>query len=313
MTSITPTIAYLITAHAVNKQLALLVDALLSDSRSRIYIHIDAKTRDLGWLARTSDERIVVLTNRTAVNWGGLSITDAIRSLLEAALRDAGNVRFVLLSGACFPLREPRSVGDAILERAEPRLAVWGRIDATLARNEGLGRYVVTKFHPLDVPSINPKRGRFRALLWNLYKIINNALPYERKVRTDDLWRGSLFFLITRELALHFVAPHDELARDLRFGLASDELFFTTLYVRWARARNAPLVETDTTARHQAIHYIRKWKPPNRGLFTRLFVPVDLRALDHEGAMEAIESDALFARKCSAEISQGIMARWRPA
>ncbi|NHO16889.1 hypothetical protein GOB76_09945 [Acetobacter peroxydans] len=309
MTDRRSTIAYLVMAHAINDQLKLLIDSLLSDPRARLYIHIDAKVTDIGRLPADADQ-VKVLTDRTIVNWGGFSVVEATLALLNVALLDKENERFVLLSGSCFPLRDPVTVGDAILAQDKPSFAVWGRIDPSLAENENLGRYVVTKYHPFDIQKINPKNNGVNAFLWNIFKIINNKAPYERKIEIDDLWKGSQFFLIQRDIAISFVKPCKKLVHALRFAMAPDEIFFTTLYVRWAKQRNIPVSLTDPKTENQNIHYIRKRNSRSRPLLHRLFVPIDLRILDRKDIDAAVESGALFARKCSFEVSQKIKSFW---
>lgn len=303
------TIAYLVMAHAINDQLKLLIDSLLSDPRARLYIHIDAKVMDIDRLAADAD-RVTVLTDRTIVNWAGFSVVEATLALLNVALLDKENERFVLLSGSCFPLRAPQTIGDAILARDKPAFAVWGRIDPSLAENENLGRYVVTKYHPFDIQKTNPKNNGVNAFFWNVFKFLNNNAPYERKIEINDLWKGSQFFVIQRDVATSFVEPHEELVHALRFAMAPDEIFFTTLYVRWARKRNIPVSLTDPKKENQNIHHIRKRKSRNRPLFHRIFIPIDLRILDQADIGAAIESGALFARKCSFEVSQEIKSFW---
>lgn len=310
MTNRHSTIAYLIMAHEINDQLQLLIESLCSDERARIYVHIDAKVVGLGWLSRKID-RVNVLQDRTVVNWGGFSVVEATLALLNAALADKQNERFVLLTGSCFPLRDPVAVGTAILQQDKPSFAVWGKIDPSLAENENLGRYVVTKYHPFDIQKINPKNNGFNAFIWNIFKLINNKLPYERRVEIADLWKGSQFFVIPRDVAIRFVQPDKKLAHALRFAMAPDEIFFTTLYVRWAKEHNISIPFTDPKNQNQNIHHIRKRSSRNRPLLQRLFVPIDLRILDQADVGSAVQSGVLFARKCSFEVSRKIQSSWQ--
>jgi hypothetical protein len=144
------TVAYLILAHAADEQLRVLTNALLSDRRSRVYLHLDAKVLDLNWIESMICPRFVLIEERTALNWGGYSIVEATLRLLRTALSDPTNRRFVLLSGSCFPLRAVHEVNDSIRTLPMPQVALWGRIDPSLKHGVGLGRHVVTKFHPYD-------------------------------------------------------------------------------------------------------------------------------------------------------------------
>ncbi len=284
---------------------------LLLDDRSRIYVHIDAKVEDLGWLAHRAEPRLTVLDNRIIVNWGGYSVVKATLLLLDYAFRDDQNLRFVLLSGACFPIQPPQAVNDNILAQQTPVVSIWGKIDASLKANEGFGRYTVTKYHPLDVRGVNPKRGRALERIWNLYKRINALLPYERKIQLEDLWKGSQFFLADRELVKYYLMPHPPLAQALQHALAPDEIFFATLYVRWCKCKGlvTPLVPVSET--HQGVHYVRKQVSRDRTLYQKLFKSIDLRKLDVTNIGELLASKALFARKCPASLSRRIIQSWR--
>lgn len=304
-------VAFLIMAHAVNEQLKLLVESLLLDERSRLYIHIDKKTKNLGWLEKNNHANVHVLQDRVAVHWGGKSMIDATQALLKAALLENSNRFFMLLTGSCFPVKHPHTVVDFILKQQQPIFQIWGKMQENLAQNENFGRYVVTKRHPLDCSLFNPKTDALRAFLWNIYKAVNNLLPYERKVDVKDLWKGSVYFLANREVAALFCAEHTQLLSDLKCALASDEIFFATIYVRWARQNGTEICLTPPSEFIQGLHYIRKRNPKQRPLLQRLFFPVDLRVLDEGAVRDATKSPALFARKCCPYISNQIEKIWQ--
>lgn len=310
MTRNANTVAFLIMAHAVNEQLKLLVDSLLLDPRSRLYIHIDKKTKNLGWLAQNSHKNVHVLQNRIAVHWGGKSMIDATRILLKEALLENENEAFMLLTGSCFPVKHPHAVVDFISKQAQPILQIWGKMQENLAQNENFGRYVVTKYHPLDALLFNPKRDALRAFSWNIYKAINNFLPYERKIDVKDLWKGSVYFLVNRELAEIFCSEQQQLLSDLKYALAADEIFFSTIYVRWARQKGIDIHTLLASNFEQGLHYIRKKNPKNRPFWQRLFLPVDLRVLEENAVHDAVSSRAFFARKCCPHISNEIKKLW---
>lgn len=304
------TVAFMIMAHAVNEQLKLLVESLLLDHRSRLYIHIDRKTEKLGWLTENNNPNIHVLQNRVVVHWGGKSMIDATQALLKTALLEKKNSSFMLLTGSCFPVKNPHTVVDFILKQQRPIFQIWGKMQENLSQNENFGRYVVTKYHPLDNSVFNPKTDAVRAFLWNIYKIINNILPYERKVDVKDLWKGSVYFLVNREVAELFCSEHKQLVSDLTYALATDEIFFATLYVRWAKQNGIDLQFTSPSSFIQGLHYIRKRNSKQRPLFQRLFLPIDLRVLDEENIQDAARSPALFARKCLPHISNELKKFW---
>ncbi|GAA4021051.1 beta-1,6-N-acetylglucosaminyltransferase [Actimicrobium antarcticum] len=97
-------IAYLVLAHDKPRHLQRLITALSSASAS-FFVHIDKKSESADFEAIKGD-RIRFLAERTSVFWGDFSQVEAILSLLRAAIADDGNFdRFVLLSGADYPLR----------------------------------------------------------------------------------------------------------------------------------------------------------------------------------------------------------------
>lgn len=97
-------IAYLILAHDNPRHLGLLVGAL-SSSRSTFYIHIDKKS-DLNHFLYIKNENVVFIEHRISVYWGDFSQVEAILVLMQKALADSRHFdRFVLLSGADYPLR----------------------------------------------------------------------------------------------------------------------------------------------------------------------------------------------------------------
>lgn len=306
----TGTAAYLVLAHEANDQLWRLTNALLADARSRVYLHLDAKLLDIGWTEHHGDPRLVVLPRRIAVNWGGYSVVEATQLLLRRALMDSSNEQFALLSGSCFPLMSTGELNDAVLALNAPAISVWGKIDAALSEGEGLGRFVVTKFHPHDRAILTPKTSRMHERVWDLFKRLNARLPYERKVDLTDLWKGSQFFIIGRECAKSCSHPPANLVRALRYALAPDEILFTTLIVRHIRDRGLPVAITAPDAARQSAHFIIKRVPPKRSLRERMFQQVDLRALAASDADTAVASGAWFARKCSSEVSMAIAARW---
>lgn len=306
-------VAYLILAHEANDQLRHLLHVLLKDVRSRIYLHLDAKLLDIDWVGRLDQPRVIVLDSRVRVNWGGFSVARATIILLRRALMDVSNARFVLISGACFPLVAPEDLNNNIMLLKNPLVSVWGKINSNLLSSEGLGRYVVTKYFPLDIPLLNPKRRYMHPRLWRLFKWLNVKVPYERIVNLEDMWKGSQFFCIDRDLAILCAQPSSSLTAALRHALASDEILFTTIVVRGMRTRGSELPLSAQDDVRQGAHYVIKKVPLNRSLRERALGHVDLRRLAATDVEDALASGALFARKCSPEISKLIEARWKPA
>ncbi|MEO8170797.1 MAG: beta-1,6-N-acetylglucosaminyltransferase, partial [Oxalobacteraceae bacterium] len=104
-------IAYLILAHDNPEHLQRLITAL-SSSSSSFYIHIDKKSNIAPFLS-IKGNHIHLTYERASVYWGDFSQVDAILILLRAAVADGCHFdRFVLLSGADYPLRSAASIGQ---------------------------------------------------------------------------------------------------------------------------------------------------------------------------------------------------------
>lgn len=303
-------VGYLILAHENNKKLHLLIETLLLDPRSVIFIHMDAKTKN--YIEDSQyDSRVNFIHNRISVNWGGFSVVEATISLLKIALKNIFIQRFVLISGGCFPIQSPSAINNKLLKSEENMVSIWGKIDPSLKSAEGLGRFVVSKFHPYDIKILNPKNSIFHARAWNIYKKLIKNITIERKVSLSNLWKGSQFFAVTRSVAEQFAAPHPELKRIFQNTLAPDETYFSTIFVRYAQEKNIHFDLHSPASTDQVTHYIIKRVPSSRSIRQKLFQPVDLRKLTEKDISTAINSDCLFARKCSEDLSKKIMKEWQ--
>ncbi len=288
-------IAYLVLAHAADEQLELQVTTLLEDEASFVYLHLDLKCLSLGWLETFRHPRLCVL-RRFSVNWAGCSIVRATRAVLEAAYRHRPNEKFVLLSGSCFPLMAAAAINASLHDEAGSIVSLWGEIDPR-GDSRQLGRSIVSRFYPYDIAWLNPHRGHWQHLLWSLYCRLNRRLGYRRRLDPIRLWKGSMFFVIDRELAGLALADQPRLDEALRYSHAPDEIFFSTLYA-WQLERRGDIprlvAESDDL---QGRHFIRK-HGIRRSLWERLTRTPDDRRLRPEDIPDALASGALFARKC---------------
>lgn len=96
--------AYLIMAHGEWGLLRTLIGCL-DDPRNDIYVHIDAKVKDLPSLG-TSEAGLTILEDRVDVHWGDLSVVEAEYRLFEtAASAEQSYSYYHLLSGVDLPLK----------------------------------------------------------------------------------------------------------------------------------------------------------------------------------------------------------------
>ncbi len=96
--------AYLILAHNTPEHLSRLISALRTDS-AHFFVHVDRKARLSDFTAASSD-RVHFTAKRVSVYWGDFRQVEAILVLTREALAHPANFdRFVLLSGADYPVR----------------------------------------------------------------------------------------------------------------------------------------------------------------------------------------------------------------
>lgn len=95
--------AYLILAHNEWDLLRTLIRCI-DDERNEIFVHIDAKVKELPEL-KTGKSPLHILTDRVDVRWGDLTVVEAEYKLFEAAAMHDTYEYYHLLSGVDLPLR----------------------------------------------------------------------------------------------------------------------------------------------------------------------------------------------------------------
>jgi hypothetical protein len=240
-------IAYLILAHSAPKHLQRLVSAL-STSSSSFFIHIDKKSR-LADFATITGGDIHFTKKRVTVYWGDFSQVEAILVLIQAALADERRFdRFVLLSGADYPLRSASYIGT-FFERNRSKEFINLVPMPSEAAGKSISRLVNYKLRPTT-----PRA--FRAVQRLLMMV--RVLPRERDYRAcfGDLapYGGSTWWALSREACERIVSFADRETRLVGFykhTRCPDESFFQTILgnsdFRSRIARN--LTYTDWSAR----------------------------------------------------------------
>ncbi len=99
--------AYLIVAHNERPILERLL-SLLDHPRNDIYLHIDAKAKELyegikGY--KTQHSRLEVIDRRVDVRWGDISMVEVEYTLLESAHQNGPYAYYHLLSGVDMPIK----------------------------------------------------------------------------------------------------------------------------------------------------------------------------------------------------------------
>ena len=103
------TVAYLVAAHDNPAHLQRLIGALSSPS-SKCFVHIDRKS-DIEKFHGLRAHDVHITADRRSVYWADFSPIEATLVLLRAAMADPRRFdRFVLLSGADYPLRSAAAI-----------------------------------------------------------------------------------------------------------------------------------------------------------------------------------------------------------
>jgi hypothetical protein len=235
ITSKSEKIAFLILAHTDPKQLHRLCHAL--GPKDDIYVHVDRRT-DLSSFEKALYPNNVKLTqSRIPVFWGDISIVEATLILLKEAVRSkTPYLRFVLLSGSCYPIKKVDQLRKYFIKKEHIDM-VYINMFKHPELKWRISRYW---FKKPWIPSLREGGCENRHLVFfdrAVRKLITNALrPKDRGFcrRFPELvpYFGSQFWSITGTCAsmiLQFVEDHPEFLRYHRFSWAPDEFFFHTI------------------------------------------------------------------------------------
>ena len=101
-------IAYLILAHSDPIHLGCLVNSISNDAD--IYVHVDSKANLADFISQCPSS-VTFIENRTNIAWAGISMVDALLSLIKAALPfSARYSHFIFLSGSDYPIKPAKTI-----------------------------------------------------------------------------------------------------------------------------------------------------------------------------------------------------------
>jgi hypothetical protein len=216
-------IAYLILAHDNPAHLRRLIQRLASPESS-FFVHIDAKSN----VARFAGLNAAVTFCERRVNcaWGDISLVEATLELMRcASAAPAGFDRFVLLSGACYPLQTPKYIKDFFeRNRATEFIEVFGLPNVEFKKPlDRLSRFSIRKGKPL---------ARVR---WRLQQLLNIVMPprdYERALAGREPVCGSQWWCLSGDAVRHVLdvtVNEPALYRFCKYVDCPDEFYFQVL------------------------------------------------------------------------------------
>jgi hypothetical protein len=206
------------------------------------FVHIDAKS-DMDAFACLGPA-VQFCERRVNCAWGDISLVQATLALMQcAAAAPRGFDRFVLLSGACYPLQTPAGIAAFLARHPGTEfIEVFGLPNAEFHKPlERITRFWIRKGKPLA------------RLRWPLQRFLDKILPRRdyRKVFADgELVTGSQWWCLTADAVRYilYVTTHNPaLLRFCRFVDCPDEFYFQ--FVLW-NSRFRPCISHSLTYTH---------------------------------------------------------------
>jgi hypothetical protein len=284
---LTVRIAYLILAHDQPAHLQRLV-ARLSAPGAAFFVHIDAKS-DLAAFAALAPA-VTFCQRRVNGAWGDISLVEATLELMRCAASGPGGFdRYVLLSGACYPLYTPADIG-AFFERHR-----------TTEFIETFALPDVRYGKPLErITQVSIRKGKpLRRFRWPLQNFLNRVLPLRdyRKVLKGELVTGSQWWCLSGDAVkyvLEMTAREPQVYRFCKFVDCPDEFYFQ--YVLWNSPFRASISHSLTFTR---------WSPGKTGpdVLDAGYLPQFAGPVIHASEFKNSPGErraVLFARKFSA-------------
>ena len=270
--------AYLVQAHGNFQGLEMLLRAL-DDSRNDIFLHIDARTKDVPHesLRAACKHSSLHFTPRIEVHWGGPSqIWSELLLLREAAC--AGEYQYYhLLSGADLPIKSQDFIHDFFDRNCGKEFVAFWK----------MGRSTRSRF--LYSPLCEYGSSFLGNAVNNIFKGVQLLLGIKRNADVD-FRLGPNWFSITDSLARYVLSRQDWIRRTFKGCCNADENFLQTLV--W----NSPFHErcfdpeerdsrSDTPGNMRYVDWIHSDHVRHPKLFTSSDIPV------------LKEREELFARK----------------
>lgn len=218
-------IAYLVLAHNNPEHLRRLITALSSNSSS-FFIHIDKKTNVDPFLS-INGNNIHFIQERVPVFWGDFSQVEAMLALMRNAVADRGRFdRFVLLSGADYPLRPAAAIQRFFENHPDQEFMNLVAMPSEAA-GKSLSRLTTYKLRPGD-----PLISRAMQKVLMMAGVVPRTRDYKFYLRELAPYAGSTWWALTRDACdfiLDFVTRQTQAVNFFKNTLCPDESLFQTI------------------------------------------------------------------------------------
>ncbi|WP_434782455.1 beta-1,6-N-acetylglucosaminyltransferase [Ferrovum myxofaciens] len=123
-------IAYLLLVHNQPSHVGRLVRSLMHDN-TYFFVHVDKKVSiETFRAALPQSARVIFITHRMRVNWGGWSIVAATLELCRAARSHPEKFsRYQLLSGACYPIKSNDDISNTLLNSDREFISINDKLE----------------------------------------------------------------------------------------------------------------------------------------------------------------------------------------
>lgn len=218
-------IAYLVLAHNTPNHLKRLIQSLSSGSSS-FFIHLDKKSNYEDFLSIEA-ENVHFTKERIPVFWGDYSQVEAIVVLLKNAFENKIKFdRFVLLSGADYPLRQAAYI-EAFFKENKGKEYISMVEMPSLSAGKPISRLTTYKLRPGDRHFIN----FVKKILMNL-KIWPRKRDHTKYLINLTPYGGSTWWALTRnavDYILSFITSRPRVVNFFKNTVCPDEVFFQTI------------------------------------------------------------------------------------
>lgn len=291
--------AYLIMVHKSLEQVVKLCH-LLDDPRNDLYIHVDAKVRNIeAWRSRLSAsvrQSRLVFVSRVKVNWGGYSQIKAELSLLKTATQDRKHAYYHLISGADLPLHNQDDIHAFFDAHSGTEFVSLGTME--YQKNDIAPRarywYIWQEYIGNAPDSFRKSLRVIQKELLSVQRLLNVNLNKDNSIQ--HYYGGAQWFSITEQFARYIVKHERWIRKTFSKGQCVDEVFVQTLLL------NSSFAER----RYLGVAFDDGYRSIMRDIDWKRGRPYVWRAQDFN---ELMSSGFLFARKFDEDVDNDIIDR----
>jgi hypothetical protein len=291
--------AVLITAHRSPALLTEIIDAMAT-SRTHVFIHLDRGAPFTpGDVLRTlaAPDRVTILEPRWEVHWRGYSYLSVVLRLLRSAHDTAPFDFYHLLTGQCFPTKEPDEILDVFEANPDRESIECFQLPTDRWTRGGLDR--MQFLHLYDRYDARKRIFGIPVNQGIVYGFVGaqRLLDIRRELpgNFETYFGGSVFWSLTGtciEFVLRYLDEHPDFERGFENTYCPEEIVFQTVIA------NSPLADRISGTN---LRYI-DWTYRNGS------IPANLDESDFE---KIVESGKLFTRKVDLEHSTSLLEQLR--